>query len=88
MNPKTSNFYIAFTPADRTIWGIGKNNEDEAKRDCLKYLSEYQSLYPRELRNAKVQVVKASKKLYDLICQYGSYDKRFKMVNGIAEYIK
>ncbi len=85
MNQKP--FYIAYTPCDRTIWGMGKS-VPEAKVDCLFHLNDYRSAYPKELRGAKVEVIQSSKKLYDLICQYGSYDKRFKIVNGIAEYIK
>ncbi len=85
MNPN-HKFFIAHT-SDKVIWGIARSPL-AAQADCERWLGNWKRHYTNNYRGAKVAIVPATKKLYDLICQYGSYDKQWKMVDGVAELAK
>ncbi len=82
----STSFFIAFT-SDRTIWGASRSPA-LAKKDAAFWINDYRRDYPNELRNVKIETRNCSKQLYDIIMQYGSYDKRFKVVKGVAQWIK
>ncbi len=86
MNPN-HKFFISFTACDKVVWGIGRNPQ-QSESDCAKHLGLWKRHYNTNYRNAKVVTLPASKRLYDIICQYGSYEKNWKMVNGVAELVK
>lgn len=84
MNPK---FFITFSICDNVIWGIGRTSII-SESDCNINLDRWKRHYKNNYRNAKINTIECSKKLYDTIMQYGSYDSKWKIADGLAELIK
>ena len=78
--------HIAFHAKDRIIWGTGYT-EASALKDAKTYVNDWNKTRGSKIRADKLHILQCSRELIQAVRDFGGGDVRFRIKNGVAEYI-